>query len=82
MALNNTYPLATFKKDVDGVMEIKKKIYRIHYNRIEEFYIDIEAKNKQEARRKWKESDLQNEQETGNYNVVITKTKKLIKLLN
>jgi hypothetical protein len=63
-------------------MEIKKKIYRIHYNRIEEFYIDIEAKNKQEARRKWKESDLQNEQETGNYNVVITKTKKLIKLLN
>ncbi len=64
------------------MMEIKKKIYRIHYNRIEEFYIDIEAKNKQEARRKWKESDLQNEQETGNYNVVITKTKKLIKLLN
>ena len=64
------------------MMKIKKKIYRIHYNRIEEFYIDIEAKNKQEARRKWKESDLQNEQETGNYNVVITKTKKLIKLLN
>ena len=64
------------------MMEIKKKIYRIHYNRIEEFYIDIEAKNKQEARRKWKESDLQNEQETGNYNVVITKIKKLIKLLN
>jgi len=63
-------------------MKNKKKIYRIHYNRIEEFYIDIEAKNKQEARRKWKESDLQNEQETGNYNVVITKTKKLIKLLN
>ena len=64
------------------MMEIKKKIYRIHYNRIEEFYVDIEAKNKQEARRKWKESDLQNEQETGNYNVVITKIKKLIKLLN
>jgi len=64
------------------MIEIKKKIYRIHDNRIEEFYIDIEAKNKQEARRKWKESDLQNEQETGNYNVVITKTKKLIKLLN
>jgi len=58
-------------------MKNKKKIYRIHYNRIEEFYIDIKAKNKQEARRKWKESDLQNEQETGNYNVVITKTKKI-----
>ena len=70
------------EKTITKMMEIKKKIYRIHYNRIEEFYIDIEAKNKQEARRKWKESDLQNEQETGNYNVVITKTKKLIKLLN
>ena len=58
-------------------MKNKEKIFRIYYNRIEEFYIDIKAKNKQEARRKWKESDLQNEQETGNYNVVITKTKKI-----
>lgn len=29
MSLNNTYPLATFKKDVDGVMEIyEMKIYK------------------------------------------------------
>jgi len=29
MSLNNTYPIATFKKDVDGVMEIyEMKIYK------------------------------------------------------
>ena len=29
MSLNNTYPIATFKKDVDGVIEIyEMKIYK------------------------------------------------------
>ena len=48
------------------------KNYRIYYNRIEEFYIDIKAKDKEKAEEKWNRSDLQEEEETGNCTTVIT----------
>lgn len=45
--------------------------YRIYYNRIEEFYIDIQANSIKEARNKWYKNDLQSEEETGNYNIKV-----------
>jgi hypothetical protein len=51
---------------------MENKEYRVYYNRIEEFYIDIQARDEPEAREKWEKSDLQEEEETGNSNTIIT----------
>lgn len=56
--------------EVAGVSEFGK--YRVYFNRVEEFYIDFEAESEQEARKLFEESDLQEEEETGNSDTVIT----------
>jgi predicted S18 family serine protease len=42
------------------------KKYRVYFNRIEEYYIEIKANSKDEAELFWEESDLEDEIETGN----------------
>lgn len=53
------------------------KTYRVYFNRIEEFYIDLEAKNKKQVKDLWDRNDLQEEEETGNSDTVITDIEEL-----
>jgi hypothetical protein len=53
------------------------KTYRIYYLREEEFYIDLQANTIEEAKEKWEESDLQEEHETGIYDISITDAEEL-----
>ena len=56
--------------EVAGVSEFNK--FRVYFNRVEEFYIDFEADSEEEARKMFDESDLQDEEETGNSDTIIT----------
>jgi hypothetical protein len=53
------------------------KVYRIYYNRLETFCIDIPANSKKEAKKLWEIDDLEYEEEIGDYDIKITGIEKV-----
>jgi len=57
---------------ISKVDDVLVGVYRVYYNKIEEFYVDIRAKNREDAKQLFDEGSFEGSEETGSvYNKIV-----------